>query len=91
MTDGESAGRPCWLITIGSNDEGYRSVLGETPHLQIHSNGLPLPSPLPPETIDALRSQGVPEEATQGGILDIEELVRAGWYVSSVLPEESDA
>lgn len=86
MSEGE-ARSSYWVVTIQSSRDGYRSVFGEAPHLQIHSNGLPLPSPLSPATIDAFRAQGVPEQAVAGGTLDIEELVRGGWNVSSVLPE----
>jgi hypothetical protein len=86
---GEAEAKSYWLVKIESDRE-YGSVFGDLPHLQIHSNRLPLPSPLSAEAIDALRSQGVPEQAIKTGALDIDALVRAGWNVSSVLPSPSD-
>jgi hypothetical protein len=89
MSNREAEAKSYWLVTIEANPE-YRSVFGEVPHLQIHSNCLPLPSPLSSETINALRSQGVPEQAIESGTLDIEALVQAGWNVSSALPTVSE-
>jgi hypothetical protein len=87
---GEKAGAASsWLIVIEADQE-YRHVFGDVPHLQIHGKGVPLPSPLSAKTIDVLRSQGVPEQAIETGMLDIEALVQAGWNVSSALPDESE-
>ena len=89
INGGEVAAKSYWLVTIGQN-QAYQPVFGDAPHLQIHSNGVPLPSPLSPETIKGLRAQGVPEQAIESGTLDIEALVRAGWNVSSALPSASE-
>lgn len=77
----------CWFTTIGSDGEdGYTSVFSGTRHLLIDTQGLPLPSPLPAEALDALRSQGIPEGVIRNGVLDFEWLVANGWTASSVVP-----